>query len=137
MQLLLSSSPKTVSRVYSRRVRKLLILFAGLCVFGAFASGPQSSVAVADSQSLTPGTVLPKVVTRANPDQSYALYLPSYYVPSKKFPIVYAFDPGARGNIPVELMKDAAERYGYIVVASNNSRNGSGKIQSDAAKSIE
>jgi predicted esterase len=117
-------------------VRKLLILLAGLGVFGVSASAQQSSVASADSLSLTPGTLLPKVVTRANPDQSYALYLPASYSSAKKFPIVYVFDPGARGNIPVELMKDAAERYGYIVVGSNNSRNGSGKIQSDAAKAM-
>ena len=47
---------------------------------------------------------------------------------------MYAFDPGARGKLPVELMKDAAERFGYIVVGSNNSRNGSWKIEAEAAE---
>jgi predicted esterase len=117
-------------------VHKLLILLAGLWVFGVSASAQQSSVVGTDSQDLTPGTVLPKVVTRANPEQSYALYLPASYSPAKKFPIIYIFDPGARGNVPVELMKDAAERYGYIVVGSNNSRNGSWKVESDAAKAM-
>ena len=30
----------------------------------------------------------------------------------------------ARGAVPVARFKDAAEKYGYIVVGSNNSRNG-------------
>ncbi|MGI8835377.1 MAG: TPR end-of-group domain-containing protein [Pyrinomonadaceae bacterium] len=39
-------------------------------------------------------------------------------------PILYAFDPAARGKLPVTLFKDAAEKFGYIVVGSNNSQNG-------------
>ncbi len=72
----------------------------------------------------------------AKPDQSYALYLPSHYVPNKKWPIVYAFDPDARGEIPVKLMQDAAEHFGYIVVGSNNSRNGSWKMETEAAQAM-
>jgi predicted esterase len=87
-------------------------------------------------QILRAGVVLPKVVALAKPDQSYALFLPSAYSSDKRWPIVYAFDPGARGSVPVELMKEAAERYGYIVVGSNNSRNGSWKIEGEAAEAI-
>ena len=79
---------------------------------------------------------IPHEACAAHPDQTYALYLPSTYAPAKAWPIVYAFDPVARGNVPVELMKDAAERYGYIVVSSNNSRNGAWKPQIDAAQAI-
>ena len=74
---------------------------------------------------LSPGTVIASQSCAAKPDQSYALYLPSRYSPNKKWPIVYAFDPDARGEIPVKLMQDAAEHFGYIVVGSNNSRNSS------------
>jgi pimeloyl-ACP methyl ester carboxylesterase len=49
---------------------------------------------------------------------------------------VYAFDPGARGAAPVELMKAAAEKYGYIVAGSNNSRNGPWKPDAEAIKAI-
>ncbi len=82
------------------------------------------------------GSVVSKVVTIDKPDQSYALYLPSSYSAAKRWPILYAFDPGAHGSGPVELMKDAAERYGYIVVGSNNSRNGSWPIESEAAQAM-
>jgi dienelactone hydrolase len=70
------------------------------------------------------GNVIESVVSRQDAGQSYALYLPSSYTPEKKWPIVYGFDPGGRGRLPVELFREAAERYGYILVGSNNSRNG-------------
>ena len=47
-----------------------------------------------------------------------------------------AFDPGGRGANPVNLIKDAAERYGYILVASNNSRNGALKPEAEAAQAV-
>jgi predicted esterase len=91
---------------------------------------------ISAQQNLQPGVILPEVVSLQHSDQTYALYLPSAYSPNKKWPIIYAFDPAARGRMPVELVKDAAEKYGYIVAGSNNSRNGSGKIQAEAVQAI-
>ena len=85
---------------------------------------------------LQTGVILPRVTAMKQPEQSYALYLPSAYSQDKLWPIIYAFDPGARGSVPVELMREAAERNGYIVVGSNNSRNGSWKIEAEAAEAI-
>jgi len=70
------------------------------------------------------GEIVESVASKADPQQTYALYLPSRYSPDKKWPILYAFDPGARGKLPVSLFKEAAEKFGYIVVGSNNSKNG-------------
>jgi dienelactone hydrolase len=70
------------------------------------------------------GTIIESVTCKQDAGQSYALYLPSYYSPEKRWPIVYGFDPVARGRLPVELFQEAAEKYGYILVGSNNSRNG-------------
>jgi len=55
--------------------------------------------------------------------QSYALYLPSAYTPAKRWPIIYFFDPGGHGRRPLELYQDIAEKYGFILAGSNNSRN--------------
>jgi dienelactone hydrolase len=82
------------------------------------------------------GVVVPKVVTLSDAKQSYALFLPSNYSPARKWPIMYAFDPEAKGHLPVDLMKDAAEKYGYIVVGSNNSKNGPITAQSEAIKAL-
>jgi len=64
------------------------------------------------------------VLCAAKPSQSYVLYLPSNYSPAQRWPVIYLSDPLARGPVAVERMKDAAKRYGYVLAASNNSRNG-------------
>jgi dienelactone hydrolase len=87
-------------------------------------------------EPLAKGVVIPRVVCIDHPEQSYALYLPSNYSPEGKWPIVFLFDPAARGSIPVILAKDAAEKFGYIVMGSNNSRNGQPKLDLDAANAI-
>jgi hypothetical protein len=85
---------------------------------------------------LPPGTLLAKVPTVAAPEQSYALYLPKDYSAAKRWPIVYVFDPGARGEIPAALMQPAAEQFGYIIAASNNSKNGPWKPDALAAQAM-
>ncbi|MCZ7648857.1 MAG: hypothetical protein M5U26_26970 [Planctomycetota bacterium] len=77
-----------------------------------------------DPAALKPGVILPKVVTLHDPAQSYALYIPSYYTPEKKWPILYAFSPNAQGGTPVNLFRNAAEQFGWIVAGSNVARNG-------------
>jgi dienelactone hydrolase len=54
----------------------------------------------------------------------------------KRWPIVYAFDPEARGKIPVERYKEVAEKYGYIIAGSNNSRNFSAADSSKAVTAM-
>jgi len=63
------------------------------------------------------------VICEGDAAQSYALYLPSTYVPGKPWPVIYFFDPGGRGRRPLELYKDLGEKYGFIMAGSNNSRN--------------
>jgi predicted esterase len=81
--------------------------------------------------SLVPGQIV-NVVRATDSTQSYSLYLPSSYIPSKRWPIIYFFDPGGRGERPVELYKGIAEKYGFIFAGSNNSRN----FSSDQAASV-
>src|SRR5215831_5166647 len=82
------------------------------------------------------GEIIEQLVCRDDPDQSYALYLPTTYAPDRVWPMLYAFDPGARGGLPVERFKAAAERYGWIVAGSNNSRNGSMAKSMEAARAM-
>jgi tetratricopeptide (TPR) repeat protein len=75
------------------------------------------------AQDLPVGKMIERVVCLKDAGQSYALYLPPNYTTDRRWPVIYAFDPAARGMRPVERFKDAAEKYGYIIVGSNNSRN--------------
>ncbi len=81
---------------------------------------------------LTPGQI-GDVNCSFDASQSYTIYLPSNYADSKKWPIIYLFDPGGRGRRPVTLYKDLAEKYGFILAGSNNSRN----FGSDLAKDLK
>ena len=82
------------------------------------------SAAHAQTESIPRGQIVERVEALNDSSQSYALYLPSNYTPNRKWPVLYALDPGARGRVPVERFKEAAEKYGWIVLGSNNSRNG-------------
>jgi hypothetical protein len=98
---------------------------------------PASLAAPLSSQSeIRTGKVIESVVTSRDPSQSYALYLPSNYTPEKSWPLLLCLDPRARGAIPVKLFSEAAERYGWIVIGSNNSRNGPLKPSLEAVSAI-
>ena len=70
------------------------------------------------------GVVVERVMCAADRGQTYALFLPSTYRPHRRWPVLYAFDPLARGPVPTRLFSHAAERLGVVVVGSNKSRNG-------------
>jgi dienelactone hydrolase len=82
------------------------------------------ATAAAGAQDLPRGQVVPDVRCLGDATQSYALYLPSTYSPDKTWPLLMGFHPGGRGIAIVEKYRAAAEKYGYIVAASNSSRNG-------------
>ena len=97
-----------------RRFILLVMMVGGLCL-AAYSQTPAP-----DPGS---GTVHGSVTATADPSNSYALYLPSAYSPVKRWPLLLVFDPFARGEVSVKLFHEAAEKYGFIVVGSNNSRN--------------
>ncbi|MDH5707077.1 MAG: hypothetical protein OEZ45_13775, partial [Candidatus Aminicenantes bacterium] len=111
--------------------RKLFPVF--FLIFLIAAQIPIFPISLQDYQK---GEIIEKVVCEDKPEQSYTLFLPSAYIPEKTWPILYAFDPGARGRVPLEHFKDAAEKYGYIVAASNNSRNGPWGVVFRAAEAV-
>jgi dienelactone hydrolase len=82
------------------------------------------------------GQVVDPVECLSALEQSYALYLPSGYQAERPWPIIYCFDPGGRGGVPVKLFKEAAEKFGFILVGSNNSRNGPWEVIFKAARAM-
>lgn len=126
-----------MKRVATSRDRSHLtrLLAAIILLIATVASLHAQTGAPLDPMKLR-GTVVDRVTCQSDPSQSYALYLPSSYSPQRRWPIIYAFDPFARGKVPVELYKDAAEKYGYIVVGSNNAKNGPSNLEMEAAQAI-
>lgn len=101
-------------------------------VIGAFLLAP----AALSAEDLVTGKILEKIICAKDPAQTYALYLPSGYSASRAWPVIFCFDPGARGVLAVKRLQPAAEKYGYIVAASLTSRNGPWDPNVDAAKAM-
>lgn len=95
----------------------LVVLSFGCCSKNLFAQS-------ASPTQIQTGQIVDQVVIQSHPDQSYAVFLPSNYTPNKTWPTVFCFDPRGRGKTALERFVEASEKYGYITVCSNNSRNG-------------
>lgn len=98
---------------------KFLQRWLALLALIVFAQGARTA-----AQELQRGAIVDRVECASDPAQTYALYLPSAYSPERQWSLLLAFHPAARGRAMVEKYQAGAEQYGYIVAASNNSRNG-------------
>ena len=90
----------------------------------------------ASAQAFQRGTVIDRVECEQDAAQSYALFLPSNYSHDRQWNLLLGFHPAARGRQIVEKYQAAAEQYGYIVAASNNSRNGPWAVSMAAAQAM-
>ena len=88
------------------------------------------------SQNFPTGEVVDSIFCKYHPKQSYALYLPRAYTTAHTYPVLFVFDPMARGKFAASVFQSAAENFGYIVAASNNSRNGSWDIAFNSAEAM-
>ena len=78
----------------------------------------------AQESTFQKGKIIDSIPVSNRTTESYALYLPEEYDPSLLSPAVFIFDPVARGKNGIDPFIKASEKYGYILVCSNNSRNG-------------
>src|ERR1700761_2790973 len=69
------------------------------------------------------GQIVDKIVCGADASQSYALYIP-VRGDMQPLPVVYFFDSHGVGSLPLRKYKTLADTYGFILVGSNNSKNG-------------
>jgi predicted esterase len=74
----------------------------------------------AGGRRIPAGSVIPSVRSRADTSERYALYLPSHYDVSRRWPALLVLDPRGRAVLAMERFRAAAERDGYIVVSSYN-----------------
>ena len=88
------------------------------------------------AQELPHGQIVDPVKCSADPSQTYALYLPAHYSADRPSKLILAFDPRGQGRQGVEALQAAAEKYGFIVAGSNNSRNGPPQVSLTAAQAM-
>jgi predicted esterase len=103
---------------YTNRKTKFMLIVFGLMFLYKVSANISADI------DFGTGLVIDTVLCKHHPDYSYAMYLPSGYNASLHWPVIYIFDPGARGALAVNVFKKGAEQYGYILICSNNSRNG-------------
>lgn len=81
---------------------------------------------MASSQEVpkTAGVLQDSIKIAPNSQETYTLYLPSTYKANSLSPIVFIFDPAARGKAGITPFIEASEKYNYILICSNNAQNG-------------
>ena len=76
---------------------------------------------VAETVSLA--TFLDDRPTVVDPTAHYTLYLPASYDAQGAQPVLLIFDPRGRARMAAELFREAADRYGWILVSSSDTRS--------------
>ncbi|OOG67156.1 hypothetical protein B0E44_14115 [Flavobacterium sp. A45] len=82
------------------------------------------------------GVIVDSVKIANTDNESYAVYLPKQYKREVPSAIVFIFDPEGRGKIGIEPFVLAAETYKYILVCSNNSKNGPTDVNLEIANRL-
>ncbi len=84
---------------------------------------PGAALAVAQQGAFPPGEVVQQVACLATPEFTYSLYLPGNYDTAKTWPILFIMDPRGRAPMALELFRDGAERLGFILASSYDTRS--------------
>jgi hypothetical protein len=79
------------------------------------------------------GEVIPVVPLHIDAGQTFALYLPKGYSDTSHLPAIIFFDPHGAGTLPLNLYHELADKYHYILIGSNTSKNGMPLDQTQAA----
>ncbi|MGZ7081527.1 MAG: hypothetical protein ACXVJT_19115, partial [Thermoanaerobaculia bacterium] len=67
------------------------------------------------AQPIARGEIVDKIAAAADPEMTYAVYLPAAYSAERRWPVVYVMDPRRRGAFAADLFRDAAAEYGWII----------------------
>jgi hypothetical protein len=74
--------------------------------------------------SYTKGEIIDSIAVIGSENETFTLYLPTTFSAEKLAPIVIIFEPAGRGKVGLSPFIKAAEKYGHVLVCSNDSRNG-------------
>ena len=90
-----------------------LILFLFVCSFSFSQIGDYEK-----------GKILDRIPVKGLKEETFQLYLPESYDPNTLSAIVIIFDPSGNGTKGIKPFITSAERFNYILVCSNNTKNG-------------
>lgn len=107
----------------SLRLAGPLVLLLGLEAVSAPLAARTQAVRGAAAPKFPVGRVVERVTSQANPRQSYAMYLPAGYREDREWPLLVLLDPRGRALLPLERVQRVADRLGYMVLSSYNSRS--------------
>lgn len=82
------------------------------------------------------GVVQDSIPVTGTQNESFALYLPHSYQQDTASPIVFIFEPAARSRIGIQPFIEASEKYGYLLVCSNNTKNAPYERNFDIANNL-
>ncbi len=88
-----------------------------------------------DSLTLKKGIVIDSL-TVPDTNNSFSIYLPKAFDMHKSWPILFGFDSSVKASHITHLYKEAAEKNGYIIVASNFSEGSKDKEKTDYVISL-
>lgn len=97
------------------------LLIGALLGLGASSAGAAVTAGPAPSpraDTLPTGRIVERVASSADPDQAYALFLPSAFDRNREWPVLFLLDARGRALLPLRLYRAAAERYGYVVLSA-------------------
>ncbi|MEM6720401.1 MAG: hypothetical protein AAF611_13835 [Bacteroidota bacterium] len=80
-------------------------------------------IGFAQTNSFEKGKIIPSVAVQ-NSSETFALYLPASFDKTKLAAVVFIFDPSGNGANGMQNFIASAEKFKYILVASNNTKNG-------------
>lgn len=97
---------------------------AGLVVLAAIVlASPSTAVGQDGEPTVVVGTFLDDQPSVQDPTALYTLYLPVGFDASQRHPVLLIFDPRGRARLAAELFRPAADRFGWILVSSNDTRS--------------
>jgi len=108
--------------------KQVTVLLIFICVLFLFTGETSCSC-----QPFTAGKVMDTIRIRSDRKESFALYLPPGYTARSHWPVIYFFEPLGRGSLPLQLYEELAREYGFILISSNDCRNGAFEVMETIA----
>jgi len=100
----------------------ILLLISAILILSS-CNNKQAIISDKSGNSIQTG-VVETVTVPERPSLNYCYFLPNSYNGNDSLPVVFILDPHANGKLPAEKYHEIANKYGYILIASNAIKNG-------------